>query len=381
MRRGLGALRVALAIPVVSIAGLQFPTSAPTTSSTTTSTTTTTPAPAVRASAPGTMLGFYDEQAGNGDVTRLDAVERWQRRGHAVVGLFSGFDPQRTAPTFAMAETLWRRGNVPMITWMPWLGNTPGVDYNRAIADGAYDTYVRDWANRARAFLSGPDAVYGNGDDRRLYLRFAHEANGDWYGYAPAFGGTAPSSYIAMWRHVHDVFVARGIDDPTRLAWVYSVIDIDAWSGPPAEAMFPGDAYVDWIAIDGYNWGTAGGHSGWPSPADVFGPMTARLRAISGRPLAITEVGVTTDGATIAQKSAWISQYFEWTKANDVGLTMWFNHYPAMWEIFGGRYGDEVVDGSNAYAAYRTAAGDPALVVTDRSNARLLTDEQFTGGR
>lgn len=382
MRRGLGAVRVALAIPIVAITGLQFPTSAPTTSSSTTTTTTTTTAPTAStfttASRGETLLGFYDERAGRGDFGRLDAVERWQGRGHAVVGLYTNFDGRQIEPAFALAESLWRRGNVPMISWMPWIGSAAGVDYDRAIADGAFDDYVRAWAARARTFLAGEDGRYGNGDDRRAYLRFAHEMNGAWYPYSPSYGRTPNASFVAMWRHVHDLVVAAGIDDPTRLAWVFAANNVDSWGGSPIEALFPGDAYVDWIAVDGYNWGTSGGHV-WESPAQVFDRMVARLRALSTRPLAVTEVAATTDGATVAAKSQWTTEYFEWVQARDVRLTMWFNHYPAMWEVFGGEHGDEVVDGAKAYAAYRAAAGDHALVVADRSNPRLLTDEQFAG--
>lgn len=383
----LSLLRVALAVPAISIGTLQVPlsttASSPTSSTTTTSTTTapsttTSSTPAAAASPAQPLLGFYDEPAGSGDYRRLDAVERWQGRGHAVVGLYTNFDPNRMEPAFALADALWRRGNVPMISWMPWLGNVAGIDYDRTIADGAYDEYLRAWAARARSFLAGDDGRYGTGDDRRLYLRFAHEANGAWYPYSPAYGRTPSSSFVAMWRHVHDVFVASGIDDPTRLAWVFSVNNVDSWGGATAEALFPGDAYVDWIAVDGYNWGTSGGHR-WESPAEVFGRMVERLRTLSDRPLAVTEVGATTDGATVEAKSQWIADYFDWARARDVRLTMWFNHYPAMWEIFGGEHGDEAVDGGGAYVAYRTATADPSFVVGDRSNPRLLTDAQFTG--
>ena len=331
----------------------------------------------VTASAPQPLLGFFDKPFGDhGDVTRLAAAEQWQGRGNAVVGVYTNFDPNNIGRVFPQMRTLWERGNVPMVSWMPWIGNTRGPDYNAEIARGVHDGYLRDWAAAMKTFLSGPDAVYGNADDRRAYLRFAHEPNGDWYPYAPAYGGTPASSYVAMWHHVHDVVVAAGIDDPTRLAWVFSVNNVD---GPVAmESLYPGDAYVDWVGIDGYNWGTSGGHR-WETPSEVFDPMVRRLRAVTTRPIGVNEVAATTDGATVADKSRWITDYFAWVKANGIRMTMWFNDYPYMWEIFGGQYGDEVVGGYNAYSTYRSAAQDPAFVSSDAANPRLLTDAQFTG--
>ena len=334
-------------------------------------------AEAVVSSPPQPLLGFFDKPFGDhGDTTRLAAAEQWQGRTNAVVGVYTNFDPAEIDRVFPQMLSLWQRGNVPMVSWMPWIGNTKGPDYNAEIASGTYDAYVRSWASAMKTFLAGPDAVYGNGDDRRAFLRFAHEPNGDWYPYAPAYAGTPASSYIAMWHRVHDIVVAAGIDDPTRLAWVFSVNNVD---GPVAmESLYPGDAYVDWVGIDGYNWGTSGGHR-WETPSEVFDPMVERFRMLTTRPIGVNEVAATTDGATVADKAGWILDYFAWVKARGIRMTMWFNDYPYMWEVFGGMYGDEVAGSYNTYSTYRTAVQDGTFVSSDATNPRLLTDAQFTG--
>jgi hypothetical protein len=55
--------------------------------------------------------------------------------------------------------------------------------------------------------------------------------------------------------------------------------------------LHPGDNAVDWLALDGYNGGGALPRGGWRSPREVFGASLADLRALSDRPVLITEVG------------------------------------------------------------------------------------------
>src|SRR5256885_2213761 len=50
--------------------------------------------------------------------------------------------------------------------------------------------------------------------------------------------------------------------------------------GPPPAAPWnhwthysPGDAYVDWVGIDGYNWGTTQSWSSWSSFASLVRPV------------------------------------------------------------------------------------------------------------
>jgi hypothetical protein len=323
------------------------------------------------------LVGAFDAPfANNNYAWPLDSMEQWQGRRNAVLGIYTNFDSGNLDVVFPKVQQIWARGSVPMVSWMPWIGNDKGPNYNAQIAGGSYDSYIRTWAGRMKTFLSGPDGVYGNSDDRRAYLRFAHEPNGDWYPYSPAYAGTPANDFIAMWRHVHDIFVSIGVDDPSRLAWVFSVNNVD--SGVAMETMWPGEAYVDWVGIDGYDWGSSSGHT-WQTPSEVFDPMVKRLRSLTTKPLGIDEVGATIDGASVAAKASWIADYFTWVKANDVRLTMWFNAYPDTWVVFGGTYGDETFNGFNAYSTYRAAMQDPVFVSPDAANVRLVTDTQFTG--
>jgi hypothetical protein len=191
-------------------------------------------------------------------------------------------------------------GSVPMITWMsddytiagyP----NPGVEgaySNQRIISGAFDAFIRGWADGLKAT--------GN----LVLLRFDHEMNGNWYGWSPGINGNTAASYIAMWRHVHDVFASEGA---TNVRWVWSP-NVDYPGATPFEAMYPGDGYVDWVALDGYNWGMTNGYTPWRTFTQVFGGSYARLSRLTNKPLMIAEMASVEVGAPAGQsKASWIA--------------------------------------------------------------------------
>jgi mannan endo-1,4-beta-mannosidase len=337
----------------------------------------------------GTMLlGVYYGNQG-WTMTDVRALESWQGKGNAVVNVFTNWDstPQvRDNLVRQQLPNVWDNHNVPMITWEPFTGQATPSDVDARVARGEYDSYVVAWARRLKLFLSGPDGVYGSRDDRRAYLRFAHEMNGNWYPWAPGSGGNTPADYVNMWRRVHGIFAAQGLD-PTRLQWVWAVNAQDV-GGYRAEEFFPGDPYVDWVGVDGYNWGTSDPKASWVSPSRVYDPMVSRLRAISRRPLSVSECATTSSTATassVQAKSQWITDFYDYAGSRDVRMVAWFNtDKETDWAVFGGGLGDGTFGYGGktyrTYAAYRTAVSQPRLTAADDKNPRLLTDQEFMTG-
>ena len=68
-----------------------------------------------------------------------------------------------------------------------------------------------------------------------------------------------------MWRHVHDVFTAQGA---TNVTWVWCP-NIQGPKSTSLAEMYPGDSYVDWTCVDGYNWGTDQGNE-WQTFNQIF---------------------------------------------------------------------------------------------------------------
>lgn len=240
-------------------------------------------------STPGGLLAARELQA------VADAVGRRAEMVMAFEDFFA------SPPIAAMAVAAYC-GADPIITWEPWCwtdDRSPAVV--RSIVSGALDEYLYRWADEIRDWGSV------------VYLRFAHEFNGDWYPWSPACG-TSRATYVEAWRHIHDVFAGRGADN-VRWVWCPTVAGIGALS-----AWYPGDDYVDMLGIDGYNWGTSLLMSQWTEPEELFGDALAEMRAITtDKPILIAEVGCAEAGGC---KAKWIGRFIDFiaSEKNVVGF-------------------------------------------------------------
>jgi beta-mannanase len=129
--------------------------------------------------------------------------------------------------------------------------------------------------------------------------------NGEWFPWNEGVNGNQPGEYVLAWRHVHDIFVEVGAQNVTWV-WCPNVI------GPttiPLETLYPGDDYVDWLCMDGYNFGTHPSHPGnWQSFGELFGETYAALQALSpNKPIMIGEMASTEEGGS---KASWIRNAF-----------------------------------------------------------------------
>ncbi len=182
------------------------------------------------------------------------------------------------------------RGEVPVVTWLPDAAGSL-LNFDAAVASGSYDGFLHQWAQAA--------AAWGH----PFYLRFAPEMNGPWEGFSPGVNGNTTADYVAMWRHVHDLFVQDGA---VNVRWVWCP-NIDSYGSTPYAAVYPGDAYVDWVGFDGYNWGHYDQWHWWTSLHDVFALSYADLTALTSKPIMIGETASTEIGG---DKAAWITEGF-----------------------------------------------------------------------
>ena len=248
------------------------------------------------------------------DISSITAFESRAQKAVSIVMWYQGWGITDGSQNFQTTwmENVRAHGAIPLVTWEPWL-YTNGVNqpaYSlQNIINGAFDSYLTQWARDSKAW------------GYPYFLRFAHEMNGNWYSWSEQANGNHPGDYARAWRHIHDLFATNGV---TNVTWVWSPNISYSGSLPLAE-LYPGNAYVDWIGIDGYNWGSLTGHH-WQTFAEVFQPTYQQVLALAtGKPLMIAETACTEVGGN---KAAWISdalirqlpRFFPEIKA-----VIWFN--------------------------------------------------------
>lgn len=198
------------------------------------------------------------------------------------------------------AANLRATGQTPMVTWEPYDTSLS------SIASGASDAYLVEQAQLAKQW-GGP-----------LMIRFAHEMNGNWYPWAASAVGT--DNFVAAWRHVVDVFRAAGANN---VKWVWSP-NVQEGGKYQIAPDFPGDSYIDYVGLDGYNWGATSGNQ-WQSFESVFASSYALVTTLSSKPVMITEMSSSEVGGN---KAAWIQSTFIQeipTEFPRVTAVIWFN--------------------------------------------------------
>lgn len=218
------------------------------------------------------------------DGGQLDVLSRRQTPASMVMWYQSWNEPLFYPRQFDAVES---RHAVPIVTWLP--DSRDGrVIAIRDVADGKYDDYLRKSADEAKAW------------GHPFYVRFAHEMNGDWYSWGRGVGGNRPSDYVNAWRHVVEVFRAAGANN-VRWVWSPNVYGNDVAS---FRDFYPGDSWVDWVALDGYNFGTSG-PSGWRTFAQIFDRSYQEIIKLTQKPLMIGETASAEGGGN---KPAWVRQ-------------------------------------------------------------------------
>ncbi|WP_440770107.1 glycoside hydrolase family 26 protein [Natronorubrum sp. DTA28] len=339
------------------------------------------------------ILGAYPgENAASPE--RFRPFERWLETRFGVLTLYvNADDDERVRRQFLSGMTeVWQTGHVPMVTWLSYTDSESETasTITRQVRDGEYDDVLEWWVEALAAWLATDDPVIDG--PRRLYFRPFPEMNGDWLPWSVLEAGDA-EAFVDAWRYVHgrlmDAVDAIGADDPRdRVQWLWNP-NATEHGAVHTEASYPGDEYVDWVGIDGYNFGDSPMGDGWQSPDSIFEPMRDRLAALTDRPLSIPEFGTTSSrdgGHDVQAKREWIDDVFDYVEATDVRMACWFNiDKETDWAVFGGARGTETFedprDGERyrVYDAFRERVQRGEYVGGSTGRPGVLSDAQFRG--
>jgi hypothetical protein len=278
------------------------------------------------------LLGAYTNLSGKTTAAAVAAREKAMGRDYDLeVTYYDWTDSFPDAGEAAMAA----QGVTPLMAWYPPDANSGSTAALGQIASGADDKQIRTTADAIKA--------YGH----RVFLRLAPEMNGNWYKYSGD-----PQAYVAMWRHVHDVFAKAGV---TNVTWVWCPnVNPANW-----DSYYPGSAYVDVIGVDGFSNTTYT----WQTFQQLFGGFFAHFAKFApGKPQLVAETstnsGAGVPAADVGSAASFISGMESYLKNTagpkyDVIGVCWFDtdtNNGINWRV------DQT---SAAWKAWLTLASDP----------------------
>lgn len=245
----------------------------------------------------------------------LDELENTVGRDASVASYFAAVDDPFPGPADVTLSEHGRRS--VLIAWD--MGDGRFTDWT----SGRNDPVLKALGARAAAY------------PYPLFLRPWAEMNGDWQPYQPtpdgslSAGGT-PAEFVAAWRYVVSKVRAYG---GTNVQWVFCVdADLRPTMTDP-RTIWPGEAYVDVMAMDGYNWGKDSSWGTWREFEEIFAGMYDVLATLDPvKPIWIAETGSkepsVDDGAPVDglhDKASWVRRAYASTLFPRVSTVVWFD--------------------------------------------------------
>lgn len=231
-----------------------------------------------------------------------------------------------------------KNGRIPIITL------TSGGDANTTLAgkrDSIFIARAKDFKNFGKPiFIRYFTAMNRPGVGDRHNKDLGYDL-----GKSPPEDSLRAAKYVELWRYVYNIFKAQGA---TNVAWVWSVGDEkEEWTDDYAEAYYPGNEYVDWIGLNGYN----------QHDNPKAGPFTVRFAPFfnfwwnkTAKPEMMTESGSPTN--TQSQVN-WLTEAHANIQAKIPGLKA-FNYFNSI-----GSSGHNFFLSGDGLAAYVKMANDP----------------------
>lgn len=230
--------------------------------------------------------GFWDKTANTLHPEVLKALEIKIGKQAAIAHYYRGWEELNTANLLSELLTISQNGWRPMVSANPYFFNecpANGQPLYKAIAQGNCDQFLKEVGQNLKKFA------------KPMFLRFAWEMNIPSMEWEIARTGSSNEDFISAWRHIHDIIYKEGA---TNVLWVFAP-DV---GNTLYRNIYPGDAYVDWTALDGYNWGTTQPWSKWQSFSQVFQSAYKEITKIApNKPLMLSEVNTTDVGGDKAK--------------------------------------------------------------------------------
>jgi len=234
--------------------------------------------------------------------------------------VFVDFRPEREHEIEGAVRAASAGNQVALITWEPRrtasldtpVAFTPDLAVLQEVAAGRSDEYIRRVARALRD------------TEQPVIVRFAHEMDLAPDGSHPWSGGD-PETFIAAWRHVHEVFASEQATN-VRFLWSPGGVLLD--NEFVSDRWYPGRDVVDLVGFSAF------GSWQWEPRAlsdvgqDAYALRTPeelvlpRYQAIAryGKPVILPEVGLETHPGRLNEEQRWLRAFADLMAGPDLPL-------------------------------------------------------------
>lgn len=282
------------------------------------------------ASSRSVMIGMVSLQAAENVAREMNAYEDLLQKKIASVLRYVTWE--ELFPEF-ICNSIAQQGAAPLLVWMPDWPTRKGDSRRECSPDdtglneilaGMHDEYIEQFA----------EAIHRWG--RTLMIRFLYEFNANWYvwsGYKNGGPNGGPDKVKRVWLYVVGKFRELGV---RNVQWVWCVhepstlVSREPWNA--IEQYWPGDEWVDWLGIDGFNFypeNPERTHPAFLSFDDCFGEMYRQLCTLSDKPIQImTGTGEFVCEHPPVNKADWVIDMCAKLQQDymRIALYYWFHH-------------------------------------------------------
>lgn len=225
---------------------------------------------------------------------KLKSLENQIGKKVAIAHYYRGWEELEKSILLGELNLISQNGWRPMISVNPYFFSrcpSNGLDLYKAIASGNCDEFLHSIGRNLSRF------------EKPFFLRFAWEMNINSIEWSVSRVGSTSGDFVLAWRRFHDILEQENVGN---VLWVWSPNEGGSLN---LRDLYPGDNYVDWLALDGYNWGTTQPWSSWRTFSQVFSRSYAESLSISPeKPLMLAEVNSTNIGG---DKAGWYLDMLE----------------------------------------------------------------------
>jgi hypothetical protein len=248
--------------------------------------------------------GIFAPSASNG-LSNIQSIQQLEQKNQLNFNIISFYIPwgnkQQCYISPKLMDSVYQKNAIPMITWEPWqnlfadiqnksIPNNEKKVFQR-ILKGEYDAYIEEFSLQIKA-LNHP-----------VFLRFAHEADNPQYPWSK-IGDNTSDEFKEAWKYIHTYFKKKKV---WNVIWVWN-----PWKSDAIDDYFPGQEYVDWLAVTNLNYGYLNPDKKDYSMSELYAGFHSYPIYQSGLPVMLAEMGSL---QTENEKQKWFTDAFSQIKS------------------------------------------------------------------